>query len=286
MNIGRIIGFEWIAAAILLFAFSTMTSAQVPDRTQSLSWLLSVPDPSAMLGIERITGKSTMTISEDSVFIKFGSEPRVRRVDPDGPSAGKLRSGDLIVAIDNLLITTQRAGFRYANLVAGEPVELTIRRSGRLSTVTIVPIAASEHDSLEVSRLSHDLGRVTDLIDSFVGSETFDSAYLEYADWLPPSRVLLGMRLLFEGRSVRQEDGTRLWRFDRPPQVTGIQPGGPAELGGLRVGDILTHIDGTRLDRAAGGRKFSNIRPGERIVWTVNRSGRTWEIETTAADHR
>ena len=227
MNIGRIIGFKWTAAAILLFAFSTMTSAQVPDRTQSLSWLLRVPDPSAMLGIERMTGKSSMTISEDSVFMKFGSEPRVRTVDPDGPSAGKLRSGDLIVAIDNLLITTPRAGFRYANLVAGEPVELTIRRSGRLSTVTIVPIAAFKDDSLEISRLSHDLGRVADLIDSFVGSEPFDSAFFEYADWLPPSQALLGVTLVFYGRSVRQEDGTRLWRFDRPPQVTAIQPGVP-----------------------------------------------------------
>jgi S1-C subfamily serine protease len=246
-----------------------------------------------MLGIVRMTGNSTLSTtynlsrpaSEDSVTIKFGSEPRVREVDPNGPSAGILRSGDLIVAIDNLLITTELGGFRYANLVPGEPVELTIRRSGRLSTVTIVPTAPAEEDYLEVPP-AIESGEVAALIDSFFGRVTSDRGDLEFGVWSPPSFPVLGMDLLFDGSGVRQEDGTRLWRFDRPPQVTAIQPGGPADLGGLLVGDILTHIDGTRLDRAAGGRKFSTIRPEQRIVWTVNRSGRRLEIETTAAGHR
>jgi S1-C subfamily serine protease len=287
MNRGIVVGSRCVGAVLFLLGVSTSTWSQIDTGAQAAWWNhVRIPKPGAMLGIVRMTAKSTMTIGEDSVFVKFGSEPRVREVDPDGPSAGILRSGDVIVAIDSMLITTERAGFRYANLVVGEPVELTIRRSGSLSTVTIIPSAVSEDDYYDVSPPAIDMGRVADLVDSFFGSPTFDSAYLEHAGWLPPTRVLLGMVLLFDGQSVRQDDGTRLWRFDRPPQVTSVQPGGPADLGGLRVGDILTHIDGTRLDRAAGGRKFSNIRPGERIVWTVNRSGRTWEIEITASDHR
>ena len=284
MNIGRVIGFRWIPAVFILCAFSTPMWAQETSRIQSMR-SLRVPRPSAMLGIDRLTGKSSMTISKDSVFLSFGSEPRIREVDPNGPSAGILLSGDVIVAIDGMLITTKRGGLLYANLVAGEPVELTIRRSGQLSTVTVVPTAPSEEDFLEVPS-ALESGRLAALIDSFIGSVSSDSVYPDFGVPSGPWHALLGIGLLFGGQGVLQEDGTRIWRFDRPLQVTSVQPGSPADLGGLLVGDILTHIDGTRLDRAAGGRRFSTISPGQRIVWTVNRSGRRLQIVTTAAERR
>ncbi|HYR08937.1 MAG TPA: hypothetical protein VEQ60_14245, partial [Longimicrobium sp.] len=44
----------------------------------------------------------------------FSTEPKVWRLDPEGPSAGVLREGDQILAIDGALITTRDGGRRLA----------------------------------------------------------------------------------------------------------------------------------------------------------------------------
>src|SRR5918999_378345 len=69
---------------------------------------------------------------------EFSTEPRIDGVDRGGPADGKLRDGDVIVAIDGVLITTREGGRRLANLKVGVPVTLRIRRAGREMDVTLV----------------------------------------------------------------------------------------------------------------------------------------------------
>lgn len=99
-----------------------------------------------MLGITEIKCNCTFTFGKDERLWLFHAEPEIRGVDRDGPSYGKLEDGDVIVGIDGMLITTRKAGIRFSNLIAGEPVELTVRRKGRMRTVTVVPQAAPEPD--------------------------------------------------------------------------------------------------------------------------------------------
>jgi len=246
--------------------------------------------PGTMLGIEDLDSDCVMTITQDSIAISFNSEPRVRAVDPDGPSAGILRPGDVIVAIGGRLITTRQAGITFTTLTAGEPVELVIRRAGRIRTVTIVPAAVSADDSLDVPLpFPLEAGAISDYIDSLIGR--INSGYLEFTSEqgtsnMVPTHVLLGVELRFQGFSVKEEDGARIWSFHRPLLVVAVEPDSPADIGGLLPGDVLTHIDGVRLDRRAGGRLFSAISPGQTIVWTVNRSGERLEIEITAGHPR
>lgn len=61
----------------------------------------------------------------------FTTEPRIDALDPEGAGADRLRVGDVVVAVDDLLITTPAAGLRLANLEPGAPVRLWIRRDGR-----------------------------------------------------------------------------------------------------------------------------------------------------------
>jgi hypothetical protein len=70
---------------------------------------------------------------------RFRGEPEIRKVSSSGPASGRLRSGDVIVAIDGMLITTRAAGTRLGNLRAGEPVTLTVRRGNREIEVSLVP---------------------------------------------------------------------------------------------------------------------------------------------------
>jgi membrane-associated protease RseP (regulator of RpoE activity) len=70
---------------------------------------------------------------------EFSTEPRIRGLSPRGPSAGKLEDGDIIIAIDDVLITTREGGRRLANLEPGVRVTLRIRRDGEEMDVELVP---------------------------------------------------------------------------------------------------------------------------------------------------
>jgi len=69
----------------------------------------------------------------------FSTEPRIRGLVDGGPAAGELMDGDVIIAVDGVLITTREGGRRLANLKPGEPITLRIRRDRREMDVTLVP---------------------------------------------------------------------------------------------------------------------------------------------------
>lgn len=80
----------------------------------------------------------------------FTTEPRVDQLDPAGEAAGKLEVGDVIVAVDDLLITTAAAGRRLASLEPGRPVRLWIRRDGREVRLTVTPVPGCGPSGLSV----------------------------------------------------------------------------------------------------------------------------------------
>jgi hypothetical protein len=73
-------------------------------------------------------------------------------------------------------------------------------------------------------------------------------------------------------------DWERRWtRFRREPRIDEVRAGSP-----LRDGDVLVAVDGQSLTSEAGGRKYAQIRPGERVALTVRRDGRTQVVNVTA----
>lgn len=66
------------------------------------------------------------------------------------------------------------------------------------------------------------------------------------------------------------DDGNRSFAFRSNPVVLGIYEGSPAD-GALERGDTITAIDGYSLLSAEGGRRFANIRPGQRLTLNVSR---------------
>ena len=69
----------------------------------------------------------------------FSTEPRIQGLDRNGPAWGRLQDGDVLIAIDGILITTREGGRRLANLTPGKPVELRVRRGGKEMDVTVLP---------------------------------------------------------------------------------------------------------------------------------------------------
>lgn len=90
------------------------------------------------LGISGFSCDCTLNRTDGDLRWTFRGEPVITRI-ADGRNARRYRLGDVIVAIDGMLITTRAAGERVANLEPGKPVTLTLRRNGREIEVEVVP---------------------------------------------------------------------------------------------------------------------------------------------------
>jgi pimeloyl-ACP methyl ester carboxylesterase len=89
-----------------------------------------------------------------------------------------------------------------------------------------------------------------------------------------PRRGDLGARLSFEASAT---PGGKVAR---------LRPGGPAEQAGLKVGDVITHVNGRPLDSGTAVAQFMR-RPaaGEKLALTVARAGATQTIEFTPPEY-
>lgn len=229
------------------------------------------------LGIEYllcVAGSCSVNLRTDRGYAHdFSTEPRIRGIQPGGPSAGRLRDGDILIAIDGVLITTREGGRRLANLTPGKPVRLRVRRDGRETDVIVVPALGCNMPRLAV----------------LDGSQTTTPA-IQRGDRLPfpappklraaPAPVDFGMEI---------DCGSCGWRFTdeddvifqtiEPPAVVSVEPGGPAEEAGLRPGDILLKVDGLPIRSYAGGERLGRLRPGSTVTLSVGRGGSLRSVE-------
>lgn len=246
----------------------------------------------------------------DAHTATFWTEPTILSLDEDAPAARELEEGDVLVAIDGELITTSEGSRLFSALPPTRRVPVRVRRGGRLLDLD-VPLerVCRADDPPELSGrgvprpgLPVDPVPPTDASraeppsppsapDTILSPLRGSSALAGLASalrtglsgLLPDGRLGFGIRCGSCTLSLR-DDGRpgRLWDFEEPPEVKGIDAGGPADRAGLRAGDLLLRIDGLELTSEAGGARFSDIQPGQRVVWTVRRDGRELQIASTA----
>ena len=131
-------------AISLIFIVANSLAAQEVEQCQ-----LAQPQ-SGDIGIRglRCVGPSAscaigLTDRADALRHEFAVEPVVVQIAPGGETGREregVRVGDVLVAIDSLLITTRAGGARLANLPVGRPVRLLVRRDGRLVELTLTPV--------------------------------------------------------------------------------------------------------------------------------------------------
>lgn len=239
-----------LAAVLALAACATSARAQACGHGMPRTATLGI-------GLLHCVGGSCTVNARDGAGYRhdFSTEPRVWRLDPAGPAARALREGDQITSVDGALITTREGGRRLANLRAGTPVRLGIRRDGAETSVRVVPAAGCNTPALAVtaSAARPDPG----------------------AQAQGGPGVYFGMELDCGDCGWRQENGDWRWHASEPLRVASVVSGAPAQRAGIRPGDVLLRIDGRPLTTPGAGHFAAGLRPGQPVRFEVRRDGRT-----------
>ncbi|MBT8398236.1 MAG: PDZ domain-containing protein, partial [Gemmatimonadetes bacterium] len=259
------------------------------------------------LGISGLdcVGECTLTIRNEGAerTWSFSTEPRIIGIARGGPAEGTLETGDFLVAIDGILITTREGGRRYANLQPGERVSVRYRRDGRVREGTVrvgsrcrdvsepvgaaarvapLPPVPDDPRSVGVAvvaprvRVAPDRARTavsgaeraTGLAIAPVARPTQTGLL---AGSTPTGRLGIGFRCTECGTRADEETEENVWFFSGPLEVTAVNVGGPAEEAGIKRGDLIKAIDGKSIDTDEGGLTFTRITPGESVRLTVVR---------------
>lgn len=256
------------------------------------------------LGISGLScdGECTLTLRRDGSerSWSFSTEPRIFGVEDEGPADGILQAGDLLVAIDGILITTQEGGRRYANLRPGETVDVRYRRNGRVREATIhvagrcqtraapamevgrVPPVPSPPDKARPVRGVVPRVRVAPtrstvaLAEGAYGRAVTTSRATTglLAGVSPTGKLGVGFSCTECGTRTQDETGEEVWFFSGPIEVTAVNSGGPADGVGVQRGDLIRAIDGKAIDSPEGGLAFTRLTPGESVrISVVKRNG-------------
>lgn len=248
---------------------AAMALGLVPQVVQAQHCAEGLPRTATLgIGLLQCVGGSCTLNARDGTgrTHDFSTEPKVWRLEADGPAAGALRDGDQILAIDGALITTRDGGRRLANLRAGVPVSLRIRRGGSEMRVSVTPRPGCNTPVLAVT--------ATGSPPHGTGSGSAEGRRNEDAG----PRIYFGMELDCGDCGWRREGESWRWHSSQPMLIKAAVPGSPAHRAGLRAGDVVLRINGHELTDRGAGRFFDRLSPGSAVRFEVRRGGRTLTI--------
>ncbi len=172
----------------------------------------------------------------------------VNGVYPQSPAerAG-IKRGDIIVHYNGRPVK-DAGSFRnqVASTFPGKKVKIKIFRDGRLNDIELI-IAEQSHQGYEVPAY---LGRLHQR-----------------------KHALSGIDVIELTRDIARQMG--FGQDDRGVIVLKIEPGSPADLAGLKRGDLIKEIDRVSIKRIEDFQRItSRIQPGDSVLLFINRSGR------------
>lgn len=214
---------------------------------------------------------------------EFRSPIVVTAVEREGPSFGKLSVGDTILTVNGTPVFQSGTGARLAALKPGETVRLGIASETGKDERTLVAASICSNDPRaigmyvpgvyptrrQMTNEGQQFGEVTERpAGSVIGPVPVPGGQPETRPegWL-------GLAFACTGCGWAREDGdaSPYWESVDPPIVYAVTPGGPADVAGLRAGDVLLSVDGLSITSGAGGRALGAVRPGQRLALVVRR---------------
>jgi membrane-associated protease RseP (regulator of RpoE activity) len=274
------------AAVVAVAAVTTFGTVAAPVAGQT-----ACDEQAGTLGIQGLRCEGcTYRMSESGIEeARFRTEPEVLALARGFTQGDPLEAGDRIVAIDGALITTLEGSDRLVALRAGQRVTVRVRRDGRVEDLAMVAGSACElRRRLEKAEVEVEGIAVPGVRWGHLPPPpaTAPLPPLPSIPALPPMPALppsayLGFGLKCGPCGVR--DGVRFFD-DNPPVVTSVVEHGPADEAGLQAEDVILAVDGFDITTVEGGRRFSEIEPGDRVELTVRRGDERRTLVLEAGD--
>lgn len=185
-----------------------------------------------------------------------------------------------------------RAG-RSSSLMVGETVIAIGNPEGRANTVTVGVLSATDRSiavrgpdgrprryegllqtDAAINR-GNSGGALLDITGKLIGINNAMAVGVENIGFAIPvdtvERVFKEQLLSTDGLSTVWI-GARIGGEDSPPRVNEVEPQGPASAAGLRVGDLVTSIDGREIETQIDvGRALTKVGAGNSALMTVRR---------------
>ena len=97
-----------------------------------------------------------------------------------------------------------------------------------------------------------------------------------------PRPMLFGFALECSGCTRERPEGESMlpvWHYTNYPRVVAVAPGGAAERAGIREGDLVMSVDGMSILSSEGARRFSAARIADNVRLTIDRGGKSVDVE-------
>jgi serine protease Do len=239
-------------------------------------------------------GASLSDVAGDDLERLRLSEPQgalVERVTGDSPAArAGLRAGDVILRFGGEAV---RSAAQFARLVRETPpgrrVELELSRGGSVQKLSCelgqrAAGRSGENDARAFEFALPELPELSELPELPEGRELPLFAWRDFGRGLrsfelPGSRARLG--LSYQAISGQLARYFKL-EADSGVLVTQVEPGGPAEQGGLQAGDVISSFDGHVVSAGSDLRQaLRAAEGGHALSVEVVRDGRKLELKVT-----
>jgi membrane-associated protease RseP (regulator of RpoE activity) len=225
---------------------------------------------------------------------RFRSAILVDAVEEGGPAAGVLRPGDVIMAIDGVLVTEEEGARRLWEVRPGASARLSIERDGRRMDVTLRAAAICADDRRAIGSYAPAVAaggeipasapaQPTPAPPAVPGEPSSTPVPVPTTPDLQPEGWLgFGLACNRCGWAREGGDTAPYWESEAEPILYTVQPGSPAARAGLRDGDVLVRVGAHPITSREGGRALGAVRPDERLPLRVRRDGRVMDVVLVA----
>src|SRR6187200_2438271 len=177
-----------------------------------------------------------------------GSRLGVMVQDLDAADKASIKAGDIVVEYDGERVRSTRQFTRLVQETAdGRQVPMAVMRDGKRQTLTATPEAPATtwNMSIDSDRIRRDVERSLEGLSDFRMDMPAMRFHFEN-DFMPSSRRRLGVSVDSLSDQLAQYFGAG----DGGALVTSVEPDSAAAKAGLKAGDVITSINGSRVHDA------------------------------------